>query len=65
MVKPYERKIEIQEICERVAEVLKNIEHGRKVHIDIDADFEEVTRIRYDVTEIIIPKETEKYGTDL
>lgn len=57
--------IEIQEICERVAEVLNNIEHGRKVHIDIDADFGEVTRIRYDVTEIIVPKEAEKYGEDL
>lgn len=64
-IKTYEPKIEVQEACERVAEVLNSIKRGRKVHIEIDANFGEVTRIRYDVTEIIVPKETEKNGTDL
>lgn len=61
-IKTYSPKKEVQEACERVAEVLNSIKLGRKVHIEIDASIEEVTRIRYDVTEIIVPKETEKYG---
>ena len=66
--KRYSNEAENKAIIEKVAKVLNNTDYPTKKTIVIESAFDEVTTIRYNITEVIMPEsdlETVKgEGTD-
>ena len=65
----YCNETENKAIIEKVAKVLKSTDYPTKKTIVIEADGESITKIRYNITEIIVPEsdfatEMKGEGTD-